>query len=118
MHDRSLLLRRITPSITSLACTRVFLELRGLILHSGTENLPPYAPGTFPSYHGPGDDQKGSSEGLRRRNRRSLSPEFFVSDPGGTTAQSTSAGVYELTNFGNTTIGTDVSSIAGFTGSP
>ena len=118
MHDRSSFLRRITPSITSLACTRVFLELRGFILHSGTESLPPYASGTLPSYHGPGDDRKDALEGLRRRNRRNLSLDSFVSDLGETTTQSTSAGVYELTTLGNTVIGTDVSSIAGFTGSP
>ena len=105
-------MRRITPSITSVACTRVFLELRGLILHSGAENPPSYAPDTFPSYHIPSDDRKDSLGGLQRRNRRNVSLDFFVSGPGGTTAQSTSTGVYELTTFGNTTVGIEVSSIA------
>jgi len=118
MRNRSLLLRRITPSITSLVCTRVFLELRGLLLHSGTESPPPYASGTIPWYHGAGDDRKDSLGGLRRHDRQNLSLDFFVSDPGGTTAQSTSAGVHEPTTFGNTTVGTEVSSVAGFKWSP
>lgn len=112
MHDQSLHLRRITPSITSIACTRVFLELRGVILHSGTENPPSYAPNTLPSYHVPSDDQKDSLGGLQRRNRRNVSLDSFVSDTEGTKAQSTSAGIYELTTFGNTTVGIEVISIA------
>ena len=90
MHDRSSFLRRITPSITSIACTRVFLEL------SGTR---PYAYG-----------------GRNRRNRSMRT--VIVRGPVGTTAQSTSAGAYALTTLGNTTIGTDVGSIAEFTWNP
>ena len=118
MHDRSLVLHSITPSITSLACTRVFLELRGVILHSGRESPPPYASGTLPSYHARGDDRNDYLGSSRQHHRRNLSLDFFVSDAGGTTAQSTSAGVYELTPFGNTTVGMEVNSIVGFTGRP
>ena len=116
MHDSCLILHSITPNITSVTCTRVILALRGLFLHSGTDNPPPYASGTLPPYQDSGTDRKDG--GLRRRNRRNLSLDFPVSDPEGTTAQSTSAGVYELTTFGNTTFGMDVGSVAGFTGSP
>jgi len=111
-----LTLRSITPSITSLACTRVILALRGLFLHSGTNSPPSYEPGTLPPYRASGTDRKDADS--RRRSRQNLSLDFLVSDAGGTTAQSTSAGVYELTTFGNTTFGMEVSSIAGITESP
>lgn len=116
MHVRCLLLRSITPSITSLACTRVILALRGLFLHSGTDSPPIYEPGTLPPYRASGTDRKAA--GSRRRNRRNLSLDLLVFDAGRMSAQSTSAGVYELTTFGNTTFGMEVSSIAGFTESP
>ena len=116
VYDRCLLLPSITPSITSLACTRVILALRGLFLNSGTDSPPSYESGTLPSYRTPGTDRKDA--GSRRRNRRNLSLDFLVPDAGGTTAQSTSAGVYELTTFGNSTFGMEVNSIAGFTESP
>ena len=115
MPDQCLILRSITPSITSLVCTRVFLELRGLFLHSGTEIPPPYASGTLPSYNGHGYDGKDHLGGSRRRDHRNLSLDFFVSDTGGMTAQSTSAGTYEFTTFGHTT---EVGSGAGFPESP
>jgi len=119
MQDQYSLLRSITPIITSIACTRVFLEFHGLLFHSGTENPPSYESGTLPPYNGPGNDRKDDLGGSRRRNRRNLSLDFLVSDRGEfTTAQSTSAGVYELTTFENTTSGMEVSSSAGFTGSP
>lgn len=101
----------IVPSVTSLACTRVIMALRGLLLHSGTENPPPYASGTLPSYHDPSGDPKDYLGGSRRHDHRSLSLDFFVSGPEGTT---TSAGAYELTTFGDTTIRTEGSSSAGF----
>ena len=116
MHDRCSILRSITPSITSLACTRVILALRGLFLHSGTDSPTSYEHSTLPPYRASGTDRKDA--GSRRRNHRHLSLNFFVSDARGTPAQSTSAGVYELTTFGNTTFGMEVSSIAGFTESP
>jgi len=106
----------ITPSITSLACTRVILALRGLFLHSGMDAPPSYTSGTLPPYRDSGTDRKDGSS--RRHNRRNLSLGFLASDPAGTTAQSTSAGVYELTTFGNTTFGIEVSPVTGFTGSP
>jgi len=91
-----LTLRSITPSITSLACTRVILALRGSLLHSSVDGPSVYKSGTLrPSC----EDYLGGS---RRPNRRKL----------------TSVGVFELTTFGNTTVGAEVSSIAGFTGSP
>jgi hypothetical protein len=77
---------------------------------------PSYASGTSPPYRGSGTGRKDG--GSRRHNYQNLSLDFLVSDPGGTTAQSTSTGVYELTTFGNTTIGMDMSSVAEFTGSP
>ena len=116
MHDQCLILRSITPSITSLACTRVILALRGLFLHSGTDSPPSYESGTLPPYRASGTDRRDA--GSRRRNRRKPSLDFLVSDAGGTTAQPTSEGVYELTTFGNTTFGMEVSPIAGFTESP
>jgi len=105
MIDAYLLLHSITPSITSLACTRVFLALRGSYLHSGTDH----------SHHDPGDDRKDYHGGLRRCDDRNLSLDFFVSNPGGTTAQSTSEGVYDITTF---TVGMEVNLVVGFTGSP
>ena len=108
MIDAYLILRSITPSITSLACTRVFLALRGSYLHSGTGH----------SHHDPGDDRKDYHGGLRRRDDRNLSLDFFVSNPGGTTAQSTSEGVYDLATFRTTTVGMEVNSIVGFAGGP
>ena len=88
-----LTLRSITPSITSLACTRVILALRGLFLDSSVDGSSVYKSGTLrPS-------RKDYLGGSRRPNRR----------------KPTSTGVFELTTFGNTT---EVSSIAGFAGSP
>ena len=98
----------IVPSVTSLACTRVILALRGLLLHSDTENPPPYAPGTLPSYHDPSSSQKDYLRASRSHDRQTLSLDFFVSEPGGTT---TSA---ELTTFGDTTIRMEGCSSAGF----
>jgi hypothetical protein len=107
----------VTPSIASIACARVILALRGMFLHSGTGSPPPYASGTLPSYHEPHHDRKEQCADSRR-NHQNFSLDFFASGPGGTTEQSTSAGVYELTTFANTTVRMDVSSIAGFTGNP
>ena len=118
MHSRYLLLCSITPSITSLACARVILELRGLLLDSGTESPLPYASDTVTSYHDPKDGRKDHLGGSRRRDPGNLSSDFFVSSPGGTIGHSTSVGAYEFTNFGNTTFGMEVSSIAAFTGRP
>ena len=119
MHDLCSLIHSITPSVASIACTRVFLELRGLFLHSGTENPPPYASGTLPSYHNnPGDGRKGYLGGPLPRDHHNLSLDLFVSDPGGTTGQSTSASAYEFTTFGNTTVGMGVNPDAGLTESP
>ena len=88
-----LTLRSITPSITSIACTRVILALRGLLLHSSVDGRSVYKSGTLqPS-------RKDYLGGTRRPNRRKL----------------TSVGFFELTTSGNTT---EVSSIAGFTGNP
>jgi len=88
-----LTLRSITPSIASLACTRVILALCGLLLHSSVDGPSVYKSGTFrPS-------RKGYLGGSRRPNRRKLA----------------STAVFELTTFGNTT---ELSSIAGFMGSP
>ena len=108
----------IAPSITSLACTRVILALRGLLLHSGTESPPPYASGTLPSYHDPSDDRNEYLGGSRRRDHRNRSLDFFVSAAEETIGQSTSAGAYEFTTFGGTTSGTEVGSSVGFTGLP
>ena len=107
----------IAPSITSLACTRVILALRGVLLHPGTESPPPYASGTLPPYHDPSDGRKGHLGGSRRRGHQNLSLDFFVSEPGEATGQSTSAGAYEFTTFGDTTTGMEVGSSAGFTAS-
>jgi len=112
------LLHSITPSITSLACNRIILALRGVLFHSGTDNPPPYASGTLPSYHRPSGNRDYHLDPSRRRDHGNLSLDFVVSDPGGTTGQSASVGVYELTTFENTTFGMEVSSISGFTGSP
>jgi hypothetical protein len=108
-----LTLRSITPSITSLACTRVILALRGLFLHSDTESPP-----TLPPYHNSGTHRKDLLGSPRRRNRRNLPFDPLVSDPRGATGRSTSVGVYDLTTFGNTTVGIEVSSFAGFAGGP
>ena len=105
IHDQCLLLRSITPSITSLACTRVFLALRGYYLHSGTNNPPSRTHNTFPSSHDPDDV-------------RNLSLDFFASGRSGTTARSTSAGAYEVTTFENTTVGMELGSIAESWGAP
>ena len=100
-----LLLCSITPSITSLACTRVFLALRGYYLHSGTDDPPSRTENTLPSHHDPSEDQN-------------LSLDFFTSGQEGTTAQSSSAGAYEVTTFGNTTVGMELGSIAESWGAP
>lgn len=119
MHSRCSHLHSLTPSITSLTCTRVILEFRGLFLHSGTQNPHPYAPGTLPSYrNNPGDDQKDYSGGSLPSDHRNLSLDFFVSDPRGTTGHFTSAGAYELTTFGNNTVEMGVGPDAGLTESP
>ena len=44
--------------------------------------------------------------------------DIFVPGSGRTTAQFTSAGVYEFTTFGDTTVEMEVGSIGGFLGSP
>lgn len=116
MHDWNLILPSIVPSIASVTCTRVFLELRGSILHSGTESPLPCTSGTSSSYRGSSHDRNDHLRSSRQHNRRNLSLDFFVSDPGGTTAQSTSTGVYELTTFGNNIVGMEASSNVGFTG--
>lgn len=119
MHGRCSLLRSITPSVTSLTCTRVFLEFRGLFLHSGTESPPPYVSGTSSSYRdNPGDDRKGYLGGSLRRDHRNLSLDLFVSDPGGTTGQSTSTGAYAFTTFGNTAVEMGVSPDGRLTAGP
>jgi len=112
---RPVLFSGIAPSITSLACTRVFLALRGCYLHSGTDDPPSR---TYSSYHDPINDRKDYFVGLGRRGDQNLSMDFFVSDPGGTTDQSTSAGAYEITTFGNATVGMELSSIAESSGAP
>ena len=94
-----LTLRSITPSITSLACTRVILALRGLFLDSSVDGQ---------SVHKSGPSRNSGTD-------RKLS---LVLDLNGATGQFTSAGILELTTFGNTTVGAEVSSITGFTGSP
>lgn len=120
MRDQCLPIRSLIPCITSLTCSRVFLEMRGLFLHPGLDNPPPYASGTLPPYHDPGDDRKDYLGSSRRHNRRGPLLDFLASDlgSGGTTPQFTSAGVYELTSFWNTTLGTEVISGAGFMGGP
>lgn len=116
MRDKYLHIHSLIPCIASITCSRVFLEMRGLFLHPGTENPPSYISDTLPPYHDPGSDQKyhlGSSRGHNHRNRLL---DFLGS--GGTTAQLTSTGVYELTTFEDTTFGVEVSPSAGFIGSP